>query len=242
MRFSADARRTNTIRHYPDQRILVKRYRTMPPSVLGQVVCGLRPIRALRAQHRWRTEKDKVERLRQIGFPLPFEYRGFYTDWCARDTFPGKSFFALIERKANFVTVEDRLRSGIPMAEACALVGRTAGVLRDFHVAGRTAQGTLTHGDPYLENFVVMENSIGPYDFEHEHVRNGAAAIRLDQLIFFWHAVNVLTETGHLTGRAEFEALIDAVHTGYPDLEFSTSALGPRQRIYFRLRFGDAPR
>ncbi|HLC68633.1 MAG TPA: hypothetical protein VJH24_02235 [Candidatus Bilamarchaeaceae archaeon] len=224
-------RRTNEIIIHSDQRMVVKRYRTSPPSVAGQVFCGLRRRRALLAVHRWETEKLKVEAVRSFGIALPFEYHGFYEGRLGYDSKP----FVVMEYLPGFLTAEDRLRNGMSTEEAFQLVGRCAVTLSDFHLASNGHGKRMAHGDPYLENFDGADAKL--FDFEHDHPCDGGGALVRDQLIFFWHAVNVLKDTGHLKTRRDLERLIDTVHTGYPGMETSVAQLGALQKLYFKLRF-----
>ena len=138
--------------------------------------------------------------------------------------------------KPCFQNVEEQIRSGVSEERAYELVMRCAAALNEFHCAGRTSKGfTLTHGDPFLENFVLVDGKAVLFDFEQEY-RDGSDAVRLDRLIFFWHAADVLRECGHLEpGR--LDKLQDAITTGYNGFDETLSGIGALSRLYFRARF-----
>lgn len=144
--------------------------------------------------------------------------------------------------KPCFKSVEDRIRDGVSEDRAYELVLRCATALYEFHCAGRTSKEfTLTHGDPFLENFVLIDGKAVLFDFEQEYT-TGADGAKLDRLIFFWHAADVLRECGHLE-LGNLNKLRDAVTSGYKGFDetngFDASLSGIRmlRRIYFWARF-----
>lgn len=230
MALSARVRRTNGFRDYPQHGFRAKRYEDMPLPVIGQVLCNLRDPRALSARYRCRTEQKKVGRARAAGITLGVEYHDFMPD----DYWP----FVIVTLEKDFVTVEDRIRAGVTFDEALGLVGKCAGTLREFHEAGKVnGKYTLTHGDPYLENFRVVDDATLPFDLEHEHPCSGLDAVVRDKTFFVAHAFNVLSETGHVRSETAVRRLMDAINNGYPPLKTGVNYGGLLGHLYFHLRF-----
>ncbi len=244
-------RRTNTVQ-LKDDGLVTKIYKNNPVSVLCQVPLGIRSPHALRGVYRWETERRKIRKIEAIGLPMPFEQYDFVNNGVPSLT------TNYIE---GFETAEDRVRNSVTLDEALTTVTKCAQALRQLHYGGKTARlgFTLTHGDPFLENFGFVPAPTGErvvaFDFEHEH--KGDIDITRDVAFLYWHAFDVLVQQGYgvqsidpfwvdwepqpirgINSLRDVGLLMDAVQEGYPEMERSWLQVNGRAGLYFHFRFG----